>query len=145
MSSNILPVLLAEDSKHDIMAVKRAWKQHAIPNELFIVRDGEECLEYLRKKGAYAEPAEAPYPCVLLLDINMPKMNGLAVLREIRSDPNLKRLPVVVLTTSKRDEDLVESYDLNVNAYVAKPLHFEEFSEAINTIYQFWRIVEQPR
>jgi two-component system response regulator len=75
----------------------------------------------------------------------MPKMNGLSVLREIRSDPNLKRLPVVVLTTSKRDEDLVESYDLNVNAYVAKPLHFDEFSDAINTIYQFWRIVEQPR
>ncbi len=145
MSSNLLPVLLAEDSKHDIMAVKRAWKQHKIPNELFIVRDGEECLDYLRKRGAYAEPAEAPHPCVLLLDINMPKMNGLAVLREIRNDPSLKRLPVVVLTTSKRDEDLVESYDLNVNAYVAKPLHFEDFSQAINTIYQFWRIVEQPR
>lgn len=145
MSSNLLPVLLAEDSKHDIMAVKRAWKQHGIPNELFIVRDGEECMDYLHKRGAYAEPAEAPHPCVLLLDINMPKMNGLAVLREIRKDQNLKRLPVVVLTTSKRDEDLVESYDLNVNAYVAKPLHFEEFSQAINTIYQFWRIVEQPR
>jgi two-component system response regulator len=82
---------------------------------------------------------------VLLLDINMPKVNGLDVLRHIRNDPDLKRLPVVVLTTSKRDEDLLESYDLNVNAYVAKPLHFDEFSAAINTIYQFWKIVEQPR
>lgn len=142
--SNLLPILLAEDSKHDVMAVKRAWKQHDIPNELFVVRDGEECLDYLYKRGDYEPPAEAPHPCVLLLDINMPKLNGLAVLRTIREDPNLQRLPVVVLTTSKRDEDLIESYDLNVNAYVAKPLHFEEFSAAINTIYQFWQIVEQP-
>lgn len=143
--SNLLPILLAEDSKHDVMAVKRAWKQHKIPNELFVVRDGEECLDYLFKRGDYASPVEAPYPGVLLLDINMPKMDGLQVLRTIRNDPNLQRLPVVVLTTSKRDEDLIESYDLNVNAYVAKPLHFDEFSAAINTIYQFWQIVEQPR
>jgi two-component system response regulator len=143
--TNLLPILLAEDSKHDVMAVKRAWKQHAIPNELFVVRDGEECLDYLHKRGKYTPPEEAPFPGVLLLDINMPKVNGLDVLRHIRNDPDLKRLPVVVLTTSKRDEDLLESYDLNVNAYVAKPLHFDEFSAAINTIYQFWKIVEQPR
>lgn len=142
---NLLPILLAEDSKHDVMAVKRAWKQHNIPNELIIVSDGEECLDYLHQRNAYAAPANAPYPGVLLLDINMPKMNGLEVLREIRGDKVLSYLPVVVLTTSKRDEDLIESYDLKVNAYVAKPLHFDEFSRAINTIYQFWQLAEQPK
>ena len=142
--SNLLPILLAEDSKHDVMAVKRAWKQHNIPNELIIVRDGAECLDYLHHRGEYSPPAEAPFPGVLLLDINMPKVDGLSVLREIRNDSVLNHLPVVVLTTSKRDEDLIESYNLNVNAYVAKPLHFNEFSAAINTIYQFWQLAEQP-
>ena len=143
--SNVLPILLAEDSKHDVMTVKRAWKLHDIPNELIVVNDGEECLDYLHQRGVYSPPAEAPYPCVLLLDINMPKVDGLTVLREIREDPTLKCLPVVVLTTSQRDEDLMESYNLNVNAYVTKPLHFEDFSAAINTIYEFWQIAEQPR
>jgi len=142
--SNLLPILLAEDSKHDVMAVKRSWKQHEIPNELIVVSDGEECLDYLHQRGKYSSPNEGPFPGVLLLDINMPKVNGLDVLREIRRDSVLSSLPVVVLTTSKRDEDLMESYGLNVNAYVAKPLHFEEFSAAINTIYQFWQLAEQP-
>lgn len=143
--TKLLPILLAEDSKHDVLAVERAWKEHAIPNQLIIVRDGEECLDYLRHNGDYAYPAAAPYPGVLLLDINMPKRNGLEVLREIRTDPVLSHLPVVVLTTSKRDEDLIESYNLNVNAYVAKPLHFEDFSKAIYTIYEFWQLAEQPK
>lgn len=143
--SNLLPILLAEDSKHDVMAVKRAWKVHKIPNDLIVVNDGEECLDYLHQRGNYLPPAEAAFPGVLLLDINMPKVNGLEVLREIRNDAVLSHLPVVVLTTSKRDEDLIESYHLNVNAYVAKPLHFDEFSAAINTIYQFWQLAEQPK
>jgi len=143
--TNLLPILVAEDSKHDVMAVKRAWKQYQIPNELVVVRDGEECLDYLYQRNAYAHPARAPYPGVLMLDINMPRMNGLEVLSHIRSDPVLSHLPVVVLTTSKRDEDLIESYQLNVNAYVAKPLHFEEFARAIHTIYEFWQLAEQPK
>jgi CheY-like chemotaxis protein len=143
--TNILPILLAEDSKHDVLAVKRSWALHDIPNELIVVRDGEECLDYLNQRGKYAHPANAPYPGVLLLDINMPKVNGLEVLRQVRNDPVLSHLPVVVLTTSKRDEDVMESYDLNVNAYVAKPLHFDEFSAAIHTIYQFWQLAEQPK
>jgi len=142
---NLFPVLLAEDSKHDIMAVKRAWKQHEIPNQLIVVRDGEECLDYLYKRNEYAPPALAPTPGVLLLDINMPKVDGLTVLRDLRSDQELQKLPVVVLTTSKRDEDLIESYELNVNAYVAKPLHFDDFSKAIHTIYEFWKLAEQPK
>ncbi|PCJ30829.1 MAG: two-component system response regulator, partial [Moraxellaceae bacterium] len=94
--SNVLPILLAEDSKHDVMTVTRAWKLHNIPNELIVVNDGEACLDYLHQRGAYTPPAKAPFPGVLLLDINMPKVNGLEVLREIRNDPVIKCLPVVV-------------------------------------------------
>lgn len=138
------PILLAEDSKHDILAVKRAWKDHNLVNELCIVRDGQECMDYLLREGSYAPPANAPRPGVLLLDLNMPKMGGLDVLKRIREIDNLRRLRVVVLTTSKRDEDKIESYDLGVDAYIMKPVQFEKFGEAIRRISLFWQLVELP-
>ena len=137
-------VLMAEDNEHDIVATKRAWKKHYIANPLYIVNDGEECLDFLRQKGKYSEPGAAPRPGILLLDINMPKMNGLAVLKEIRKDDDLRRLPVIILTTSKAEEDRIKGYDLGVNAYVVKPVGFENFSEAVRTISLFWQLVELP-
>ncbi|MBW1858838.1 MAG: response regulator [Deltaproteobacteria bacterium] len=137
-------VLMAEDNEHDIVATKRAWKKHYIANPLYIVTDGEECLDFLRKKGKYSEPGAAPRPGILLLDINMPKMDGLAVLTEIRKDEDLRRLPVIILTTSKAEEDRLKGYDLGVNAYVVKPVGFENFSEAVRTISLFWQLVELP-
>jgi CheY-like chemotaxis protein len=137
-------VLMAEDNEHDIVATKRAWKKHYIANPLYIVNDGEECLDFLRKEGKYSEPGAAPRPGILLLDINMPKMDGLAVLKEIRKDEDLRRLPVIILTTSKAEEDRIKSYDLGVNAYVVKPVGFENFSEAVRTISLFWQLVELP-
>ncbi|MBW1743094.1 MAG: response regulator [Deltaproteobacteria bacterium] len=137
-------VLMAEDNEHDIVATKRAWKKHYIANPLYIVNDGEECLDFLRKKGKYSEPGAAPRPGILLLDINMPKMDGLAVLKEIRKDEDLRRLPVIILTTSKAEEDRLKGYDLGVNAYVVKPVGFENFSEAVRTISLFWQLVELP-
>ncbi|SRR5581483_6494684 len=138
-------ILMAEDDKHDILATERAWEENGITNPLYIVRNGEECLDYLYQRGRYSDPATAPRPGILLLDINMPKMDGLAVLQRIRADPQLHRLPVIVLTTSKAEEDMMRSYDLGVNAYVVKPLGFANFSAAVKTIQLFWELVELPR
>jgi CheY-like chemotaxis protein len=137
-------VLMAEDNEHDVVATKRAWKKHNIANPLHIVSDGEECLDFLYQRGKYGEPGSAPQPGILLLDINMPKMDGLAVLKNIREDEKLHRLPVVILTTSKAEEDRISSYDLGANAYIVKPVGFENFAWAVKTISLFWQLVELP-
>ncbi len=142
MSDKTLIVLMAEDNEHDIVATKRAWKKNNINNALYIVRDGEECLDYLHRRKKYSEPESSPRPGLVLLDINMPRMDGLAVLKHIREDEKLKDLNVVILTTSKADEDIAESRRLNVNAYILKPIGFEDFSEAIRRINLFWEIAE---
>ena len=135
---------MAEDDEHDIVATKRAWKKHHVANPLYMVNDGEECLDFLHRRGKYSEPDSAPRPGILLLDINMPKMDGLTVLKHIREDEKLRHLPVVILTTSKAEEDRIKSYDLGANAYVVKPVGFENFSEAVKTISLFWQLVELP-
>lgn len=144
MNKKPFVVLVAEDNQHDIVATKRAWKQNNIANPLYIVRDGEECLDYLYQRGRYSEPSSAPRPGILLLDIKMPKMDGLAVLKQIREDEKLHRLPVVILTTSKAEEDRLKSYDLGANAYIVKPVGFQNFAEAVRTINLFWELVELP-
>jgi len=138
-------VLMAEDDEHDIVATKRAWKMHHIANPLYVVNDGEECLDYLHRRGKYSQPGAAPLPGILLLDIKMPKMDGLSVLKHIREDKELRRLPVIILTTSRAEEDRLESYDLGVNAYIVKPIGFENFAEAVKAISCFWQLVELPR
>jgi len=137
-------VLLAEDDEHDIVATKRAWKKHHIANPLYIVTNGEECLDFLYQRGKYSEPDTAPRPGILLLDIKMPKMDGLAVLEHIRKDKGLRRTPVIILTTSKAEEDRLRGYDLGVNAYIVKPVGFQNFSDAVRTISLFWELVELP-
>ena len=137
-------VLMAEDDEHDILATRRAWKKHHISNPLYIVNDGEECLDFLHRRGKYGEPGTAPRPGILLLDIRMPKMDGLAVLKHIRKDGQLRRLPVVILTTSRAEEDRLRSYDLGANAYIVKPVGFNNFSDAVRTINLFWQLVDLP-
>lgn len=137
-------VLMAEDSEHDIIATERAWKANKIRNPLYIVRDGEECLDYLHRLGKYTSPKDAPKPGILLLDIRMPKLNGLEALEQIRQDNEYKSLPVIILTTSRQEEDRIKSYKLGVNAYIVKPVDFLNFSEAIKTINLFWELVELP-
>jgi CheY-like chemotaxis protein len=144
MSKKTFVVLMAEDNQHDIVATKRAWKENNIANSLYIVRDGEECLDYLHQRGKYSEPGSAPRPGILLLDIKMPKMDGLAVLKQIREDQKLHRLPVVILTTSKAEEDRLKSYDLGANAYIVKPVGFQNLAGAVRTINLFWELVELP-
>ncbi len=144
MSKKPFVILMAEDNEHDIVATRRAWKKNNIANPLHVVRDGEECLDYLHQRGKYSEPGSAPRPGILLLDIKMPRMDGLAVLKHIREDADLRRLPVVILTTSKDEEDRIRSYDLGANAYIMKPVGFRNFSEAVGTINLFWELVELP-
>ncbi len=144
MAKEPFVVLMAEDDEHDIIAVKRAWKKNNIANPLYIVRNGEECLDYLHQRGKYVDPKDGPRPGILLLDIKMPKMDGLTVLKHIREDETLNRLPVIILTTSKDEEDRLKSYELRVNAYIIKPIGFDNFSEAVKTINLFWELVELP-
>ena len=144
MKKGSFAVLLAEDNEHDIIATRRAWKKHHIANPLYIVKDGEECLDFLHRRGKYGESETTPRPGILLLDINMPKMDGLAVLKHIREDGKLRHLPVVILTSSKDEEDRLKSYHLGVNAYIVKPVGFENFSEAVRRINLFWELVDLP-
>ena len=141
-------VLMAEDDEHDILATKRAWKKNRIANPLYVVNDGEECLDFLHRQGKYSDPDTAPQPGILLLDIKMPKMDGLTVLKHIREeneDKELRRLPVIILTTSSAEADRLTSYDLRANAYIVKPVGFLNFCEAVRTINIFWQLVELPR
>ena len=144
MSKKPFVILMAEDNEHDIVATRRAWKKNNIANPLHVVRDGEECLDYLHQRGKYSEPGSAPRPGILLLDIKMPRMDGLAVLKHVREDEGLRRLPVVILTTSRDEGDRLGSYDLGANAYIMKPVGFHNFSQAVRTINLFWELVELP-
>ncbi len=137
-------VLMAEDDEHDIVATKRAWKKHHIANPLHIVNDGEECLDFLYHRGKYEDQDTLPQAGILLLDIKMPRMDGLAVLEYIRNDGHLRRLPVIMLTTSKDEEDRLRSYNLGANAYIVKPVGFNNFSESVRAINLFWQLVELP-
>lgn len=142
--NNVFPILMAEDSEDDIVATKRAWKKNNISNPLYIVKDGEECLDYLFRRGKYEDPETSPSPGILLLDINMPKVDGHGVLQEVRNNEKTKHLPVIMLTTSKAESDQVKGYEMNVNAYIIKPVGFDNFSEAIKRIELFWQLVELP-
>lgn len=144
MSDKTFVVLMAEDDEHDIIATKRAWKASQMANPLYIVNNGEECLDYLGRRGLFSDPASSPRPGILLLDLNMPRMDGLETLQHIRNNVLFRSLPVIMLTTSKAEEDRVRSYELGANAYIVKPIGFENFSEAIRTINLFWKLVELP-
>ena len=129
------PILLAEDNPDDILIIKRAWKKGLITNKLYIVNNGEEALEFLYKKGEYSN---APTPGLLLLDLKMPRVDGFEVLKTVKQDAKLKRLPIIVLTTSNREQDIQRAYDLGCNSYIMKPVSYEKFIEAINSIHIYW-------
>lgn len=144
MNGNDFVVLMAEDDEHDVIATKRAWKSNRMANPLYIVSNGEECLDYLYRRGAFRNPATSPSPGILLLDINMPKMDGLETLKSLRESQEFRQLPVIMLTTSQTEEDRIKSYAFGANAYIVKPIGFENFSEAIKAINLFWKLVELP-
>ncbi len=136
--------LVAEDSEHDILAIRRAWKRQKLAHPLYFVRDGEQCLDYLHQRGDYAAAGAAPPPDVLLLDLNMPRMGGFEVLKHIREHPKLRRLPVIVLTTSKADTDRKQSYELGANAYMTKPSEFDELCTLLQSVSRFLDKGELP-
>ena len=144
MANKPFLVLMAEDNEHDILVTKRAWKKFHVVNPLNIVRDGEECLDYLYMREKYKDPASAPRPGILLLDIKMPRLDGFGVLKDLRASKEFQRLPVVILTSSKAEEDLFKSYDLGANAYIVKPVGFENFADAVKQFNLFWQLVELP-
>jgi CheY-like chemotaxis protein len=144
MAEQPLVVLMVEDNEHDILATQRAWRIHRIANPLYIVTDGEACLSYLHQCGSYSAPGIAPSPGLLLLDLNIPKVDGLSILKHIREDNRLHCLPVIIFTTSQLEADRMRSYDLHVNAYISKPVGFHSFAETLRIINLFWELVELP-
>ena len=136
-------ILLVEDDPKDIDLTLAALGEYKLANEVIVVRDGAEALDYLHTKGNYRSRAKEN-PAVVLLDLKLPKVDGLEVLREIRSDERLKLIPVVVLTSSREDRDMVASYKLGVNAYVVKPVDFHEFVNAVKELGVFWAVINEP-
>lgn len=140
-----ITVLCADDDEDDRLLVQEAWEESRLANELRFVEDGEELLEYLQRRGRYSEPASAPRPGMILLDLNMPRKDGREALEEIRADPDLRRIPVIILTTSKAEEDILRSYDLGVNSFITKPVTFESMVRILQMVGQYWfEIVELP-
>ena len=142
MKIDLPGILLAEDDPNDVELTLEAMAEHNLANRVTVVHDGVEALEYLRREGAFSERTNGN-PAVLLLDIKMPRMGGLEVLREIRGDPALKTLPVVILTSSREERDIVTSYDLGVNAYVVKPVAFNDFISAVRQLGVFWALINE--
>jgi CheY-like chemotaxis protein len=136
-------ILLVEDSAHDVELTLTALAEHNLANEVVVTRDGVEALDYLYRRGRYADWPPGN-PVVVLLDVKMPKVDGLEVLRQIKQDDALRRIPVVMLTSSREERDLVRSYSLGANAYVVKPVDFTSFADAIKEIGIFWAVINQP-
>jgi CheY-like chemotaxis protein len=140
---DVVDVLLVEDDDGDVLMTREAFEYHKIRNRLHVVNDGERALQFLRNEGEYAD---APRPGLILLDLNLPRRDGREVLAELKDDPELGMIPVVVLTTSEAEEDIVRSYRLHANAYVSKPVDFDRFIEVVRHIDDFFvTVVKLPR
>jgi CheY-like chemotaxis protein len=147
MNAEAMPItiLMADDDPDDRLLTADALKEARLINDIRFVENGEELLEYLRRTGKFAPPADAPRPGLILLDLNMPRKDGRTVLKELKQDADLRTIPIVVLTTSKDDEDVYRSYDLGVNSYIVKPVTFEALVDILQTLEKYWfEIVELP-
>jgi len=140
-----ITILLADDDPDDRLLTKQALAENRLANDLRFVENGEELLDYLYRLGKYRDPASSPRPGLILLDLNMPKKDGREALEEIKSNPDLRQIPIVILTTSKTEEDIYRSYNLGVNSYIAKPVTFQGLVEVMRTLGKYWfEIVELP-
>ena len=147
MSKSARPVtiLYADDDPEDRMLIQDAWQESRLANELHCVEDGEELMDYLHRRGKYASLAGSPLPGMILLDLNMPKKDGREALQEIKSDPTLRSIPTIVLTTSKTGEDILRAYDLGVNSFIVKPVTFQSLVGLTLALSKYWfEIVELP-
>ena len=143
MNIELKRILLVDDSPRDTELTLDALAQSNLANEVVAVRDGAEALDYLYRRGQFADRAKGQ-PAVVLLDLKLPKVDGIEVLRQIKGDPHLKTIPVVVLTSSREEQDLVNSYELGVNAYIVKPVQFQEFVAVVKLVGAFWAVVNEP-
>ncbi|MBV9580245.1 MAG: response regulator [Chloroflexi bacterium] len=145
MQPHPIIIVLADDDPDDCVLAREALEESRLFNELHTVSDGEELLAYLRHEAAYAPPAESPRPGLILLDLNMPRKDGREALREIKADPSLRSIPIVVLTTSRAEEDIYRTYDLGVSSFISKPVTFEGLVDVMKVLGRYWfEIVELP-
>ncbi len=131
-------ILIADDDEDDLMLIADAFEESRLKNPIDFVKDGEELMHYLRKEGQYADTGDIPLPGIILLDLNMPKKDGRTALKEIREDPKLRNIPIVVLTTSKSEEDILKTYDLGVNSFITKPVTFDGLVDVVKVLRQYW-------
>lgn len=144
MDERSVELLLVEDNPNDVELTLHALRKNHLANRVEIVRDGAEALEFLFCTGAYAHRAIENGPKVILLDLKMPKIDGLEVLRRVKSDSRTKNIPIVVLTSSREERDIVASYELGVNSYIVKPVDFEQFTQAVQELGLYWLLLNQP-
>lgn len=142
--TNVVEILIVEDTPQDLELALRALKKANITNRIHVARDGAEALEFIFCEGAYTERKMENGPKVILLDLKLPKVDGLEVLKRIKNDPRTKTIPVVVLTSSKEQSDVVESYKLGVNSYIVKPVNFEQFAKTVQELGMYWLLLNQP-
>ena len=138
-----ITILMADDDEDDCQLTKETWEESRRANELRFVKDGEELLENLRHHGRYSDLDDSPLPGIILLDLNMPKKDGREALKEIKASPDLRRIPIAVLTTSKAEEDISRSYDLGANSYITKPVTFDGLVETVQHLEQYWFAVDE--
>lgn len=140
-----ITILYADDDPEDRMLVKDAWEESRLANKLDFVEDGEELMDYLHRRGKFTHLSDEPLPGMILLDLNMPRKDGREALKEIKSDPDLRLIPIVVLTTSEAEEDIYRAYDLGVNSFIVKPVTFQRLVDVTLTLNRYWfEIVELP-
>jgi two-component system response regulator len=144
MGSNPVEILLVEDDPRDVELALRALEQHHLSNRIQVIRDGAEALEFIFCTGAFSDRQLRDGPKLVLLDLKLPKVDGLEVLRRIKADPRTRVIPVVVLTSSREESDLVESYKAGVNSYIVKPVDFNQFADAVRKTALYWLLVNQP-
>ncbi len=144
MSENAVEILLVEDNPDDVELTLRALKNQNISNHIEVVRDGAEALDFIFCTGQYEHRSMENTPKVILLDLKLPRVDGLEVLEKIKSDPRTKAIPVVVLTSSREERDIVESYKLGSNSYITKPVDFEQFSESVRQLGLYWLLLNEP-
>src|SRR5579863_4600067 len=144
MNVGELDILLVEDNQDDMDLALHALRRDKLANDIFVVRDGEEALDFLFCRGAFAQRSFEHPPKLVLLDLKLPKVDGLEVLKQLKSDPRTRTIPVVIMTSSKEERDLVAGYNLGVNSYIQKPVDFDQFRETVKTIGLYWLVINLP-
>jgi len=144
MLEKFVQILLVEDNPDDVELTLHAFQKHHLANRVHVVRDGAEALDFLFRTGAYKDRRTEDSPQLVLLDLKLPKVDGLEVLRRMKADPRNRMIPVVMLTSSREDRDITESYRLGVNSYIVKPVNFEQFTEAVRQLGLYWLLMNEP-